>query len=47
MLTQETPAHDLMKMHDPECVTADLKDITRKMVDSECALTFIILLVFM
>jgi len=40
-VTQGTPAHDLMKIHDPEGVITNLKDITQKMLHSEFALTFI------
>jgi hypothetical protein len=47
MVTQGTPAHDLMKIHDPEGVITNLEDITKKMVNSEFALTFIILLIFL
>ena len=47
MVTQETPAHDLTKIHDPENVITNLKDITYKMVESEFALSFILLRVFL
>ena len=47
MLTQGASAHELMKIHDPESVITNLKDINQKMVDSEFALTFIVLLVLL